>query len=359
MARPSKPWYWAQRDCWCVTIGGKRHILAQGKASKGEATAEFHRLMVASGRQEVRKSALTVGDLLDLFLEDVWRAVEQGERARVTYDGYVRFLSSANERLGRLRATDVRPHDVKGWFNAPELRWGPTTRHNAATAFKAAFRWAKKGGLIPEDPVRDMDKPTARRRILVLTDDQVRALLDATPDRPWKDLITALWETGCRPSEVCTLTAAQVDLDRGLWLVRNKTRRKTGRESRPVPLNPTMLEISRRLVTAHPDGPIFRNRRGRPWTRNAMALRFRALRMRLGLGPEATGYAIRHRYAMEGIRKGLSSSELAALMGHTNAAMVDKVYGHWDQQHERLKEAARKIRPGDANGPPASDDAGT
>ena len=25
MARPSRPWFWKARNCWAVTIDGKRH----------------------------------------------------------------------------------------------------------------------------------------------------------------------------------------------------------------------------------------------------------------------------------------------------------------------------------------------
>lgn len=356
MARPPKPWYWTKRDAWCVDLGGKRHILARGKAGKRAATEEFHRLMVTMGRRELSAPAhlLTVSEVFEAFLEDVLRAAERGERAQVTYDGYLRYLDPAAGRFGALRATDLTPHAVHAWCEAPDLKWGPTNRANAITAVKAAFRWARRRGLLREDPIRDMEKPTRQRRELVLTDDQVRAILAATEGTPFADLVLGLWESGARPGELATLTADRVDPDRGVWHVVNKTRTSTGREFRSIYLTPTLVELSRRLLGKHPEGPVFRNARGRPWTRNAMTCAFRRLRGELGLGPEATAYAIRHRYAIEGLRRGLDSSELAALMGHTNPRMVDSVYGHWDQQAERLKAAAQRVRPG---GEPSAPDA--
>lgn len=349
MPRTPRPWYWEQRDIWCVEIGRKRHTLARGKHSKAEAHEEFHRLMVSLGRGE-KQHRLTAADLFDMFLEDVCRAVERGDRVDSTYQNYVRFLSSAADRFGQVRATDLNSHQVHAWVEARDLKWNPTTRANGITAVKAAFRWARRRGLLREDPIRDMEKPTRKRREAVLTDEQVRTVLDATAGTPFADLVAALWESGCRPSEVTTLTVDRVDLAAGVWMVRNKTRRKTGQEFRPVYLTPALVEISRRLVGDRAEGLVFRNARAGEWTRNAQACAWRRVREKLGLGGEATSYAIRHRYAMEGLRRGLDASEVAALMGHTDVSMVNKVYGHWEQQGERLREAARKVRPAAASG---------
>jgi integrase len=338
------PWYWKQRDAWCVQWQGKRVVLSHGKANRQQAHRELHRLMVREGRAD--PSDLPTSDLLELFLRHVHGQVERRERAAITYSRYVDFLSAASAAFGHVKAGDLKPHHVERWAEDPALGWGTTTRFNGITAVKAALRWSARRGYLPASPLADMAKPTPKRRTAVLTDDQIKAIIDAGPPS-WSELVTALWLTGCRPSEVTTLTAAQVDLAAGVWMVVNKTRTKTGVELRPVPLVPDMVELSRRLMKQRPEGPIFRNSRDRPWTRNAMACRFRVLRGELGLGPEATAYAIRHRYAREGLRLGLSSSELAALMGHSNPKMVDQVYGAWDQQIDRLREAARRVRPGD------------
>jgi integrase len=353
VARPSKPWYWSQRDLWCCTVAGQRHVLAEGKANKRVALEEFHRLMASLGRRGAAPpQRATFAELADLFLEDVCRAVERGERAAITYEGYVRFLSSAAERMGAQRVADLTPHAVLAWCEAPALKWGPTTRANALTAVKAMTRWARRRGLLREDPLVDLKKPTRRKREAVLTDDQVRAVLGATEGTPFADLIFGLWESGCRPNELVTLTADRVDVERGTWLVVNKTRTSTGQQHRAIFLTPALVELSRRLLERHPEGLVFRNARGRAWTRNAQACAWRRLRGKLGMGPEATSYAIRHRYGIEGLRRGLDSSELAALMGHTNPKMVDQVYGHWDQQADRLREAALRVRPGQAGPDP-------
>src|SRR5262249_3695578 len=153
--------------------------------------------------------------------------VARGERSHHTYDGYVRFLSSADQRFGHVRSSELEPLQVYRWCEEPGLDWNQTTRANAITAVKAAYRWGRKRGFVRIDPVRDMDKPTPRRRQAVLTEEQVLKILEATAGTSFADLITALWETGCRPAEVMTLTADRADPDRGIWRVVNKTRTST------------------------------------------------------------------------------------------------------------------------------------
>jgi integrase len=347
MGKNHAPWFWRARGLWCVEVGGRRHVLARGRGARAEAMRAFYRLM---GRvAEVRPSddlAATV--VFEAFLSDVDRRVQDGSRAPVTYERYVALLSAAARAFGEVRSSDLIPAVIEEWVAA--TTWGPTTRFNAITAVKAAYRWAHRRGYLSRDPLATLSRPAPRRRGAVLSDLQCRTILNATSG-PWRDFLGALWLTGCRPSEVATLEADQVDLERGVWNVRNKTRTSTGQPTRPVPLVPELLALSRRLIRANPSGPIFRNARGNPWTRNAIALGFRRLRARHGFGPEASAYAIRHRFAVEALRQGLSTSDLAALMGHTSTRLIDSTYGHWDEQVDRLRDAIGRVRPGEGSNP--------
>jgi integrase len=109
----------------------------------------------------------------------------------------------------------------------------------------------------------------------VLTAEQVRAVFAAVPlDDPFRDLLTALRETGCRTCEVYGLTADRVDLAAGTWRVRDKVARTTGEPFRTVYLSGPALRLSRRILSRRKSGHVFVNQNGKPWTRNSVALRF-------------------------------------------------------------------------------------
>jgi integrase len=357
MARPPRPWFWKARGVWCVDLRGKRHVLARGERSKKEAQEEFHRLMASLGRGEaVDPSQITVEAVFSLFLDDTAAAVARGERAQVTYDGYVRHLSSADDWFGKMRAAEVPPHRVHAWCESPELRWGPTTRANAIAAVKAAFRWAKRRGYLRVNPLADVEKPTPKRRTAVLSPEKARAVLDAAEGR-FRKLLACLWMTGCRPGELATLEAGAVDLEGAILHVRDKIRRTTGKDTREVHATPEVMAIVADLCAAHPAGPIFRNRLGHAWTRNAMACAMARIRKRTGLGKEAVPYSFRHLFGTDALDRGVHAAIVAELMGHRGTKMLLERYTHLEERRGTLRDAARKVRPNDASG--ASDDAGS
>src|SRR5260221_333141 len=82
-----------------------------------------------------------------------------------------------------------------------------------------------------------------------ITTEQWGNLFAAVKDQEFKDCLTALRETGCRPSEVRRVTASDVKLDQGTWVLEHhETCKKTGL-LRVVYLTPTMIELCKRLIS--------------------------------------------------------------------------------------------------------------
>ena len=154
-------------------------------------------------------------------------------------------------------------------------------------------------------------------------------------------------ETGCRPSEVARVTAADVNLDAGVWVLKkHKTAGKTGRP-RVVYLTPGMVDLTRELVARFPDGPLFRGPRGgRPFTRNGIRCRFRRLRAKLPHMAGVVSYSYRHTWATEALVNGVGIAQVAELMGHASTEMVSTTYGHLADKLGHLRDAARKATSG-------------
>ncbi len=103
------------------------------------------------------------------------------------------------------------------------------------------------------------------------------------------------------------------------------------------------LAICQRLAAVHRLGPIFRNTKGRPWTKDSINCRFQ--RMKKKLNRPCCAYAIRHSFATEGLKSGMDSLTLAQLMGHADTSMLAKHYAHLSRNPEYLREQANRIRP--------------
>ncbi len=352
MRLPEGPWYRASRDAWYVKVGGRQVRLAQGKANKRAAVEAFHRLMALGPAGLPKKQPITAAHVCDLFL--AWSKGQHDDR---TFRWYSAFLNSfCNcDQAGTLPAADVRPYHVTHWLDAhPNWHAG---RRNAVICVKRAFNWALAEGLLPENPLRTLRKPPPTRRERILTADEWRRLYAAVADQEFRDFLTALRETGCRPGEVRKVTAGNVNLELGVWVLEHhKTRKKTGLP-RVVYLTPAMVELCRRLVARWPEGPIFRGPEGRghrhrPFSRNGLRCRFRRLRQKLPQLQGVISYTLRHTFITDALERGVPVATVAELAGHKDLKMIQSHYSHLSEKRKHLRDAVRRAT-GCAEGPEA------
>jgi integrase len=354
MARPPGVWYWGARKGWYTTVGGKQVRLTIGPeaGTKSEARRALYRLLADGGRRpRDAPPPLSCRELIGLFLGDYAARVARGERKAITLEGYVRFLRPAAAALGDAPAGALAPHRAKAW--AEGRGWGPTTVYNALTAVKAAWSWGKKLGHLEADPLAALERPRPRRREAVMDAGQFAAVLGTVADPAFRELLVALRLTGARPGELARLTAADCDPARGVAVLRrHKTEGDAGRP-RVILLPAGAAELVARRTAEFPEGPIFRNTKGRPWTRNAMACRFARIRARLGYGGEVTAYSLRHQFATDGLAAGVPIAVMADLLGHSGTAMVSRHYSHLRERLGYLLAAAELAADSGHNSPAA------
>jgi integrase len=287
-----------------------------------------------AGRRDLNPSQ-PVAYVIDEFLDWVTR-----ERSEATFDFYQGFLISFVEYVGyRLTVADLKPLHVTRWASAEYGSAAETTRNSAIGAVQRVLNWAVKQGIIDRSPIAVMEKPPRNRREVFVTQELFDAMFALVKDQPFRDFLTVLWETGCRPQEVRAVEAHNFIEERGVWLF-ERVKSKGKRKRRLVILTPTAIEITRRLAKANPKGPIFRNNKGNPWTKDAINCRFVRLRKQLrkkGVEFQAFAYAFRHGFGTAKIREGADSFSVAKLMGHSDTKMLEWVYAHVDQDDQYLR----------------------
>jgi integrase len=210
-------------------------------------------------------------------------------------------------------------------------------------AIKQAFYWAEGEGLLAVSPLRKVKKPPQTFRERVFSREERQEVMATIRDQAFRDFVFAMQETGCRPSEVSRVTAENVNLELGVWaFAAHKTVKKTGKP-RIVYLTPAMVELTKRLMTLHPDGPLFRGPRGKnPFTRNGIRCRFRRLRKKLPHLKGLIAYAYRHSFATDALVNGVGIAQVAELLGHTSTEMVMRHYSHIAGNVGHMREAATK-----------------
>lgn len=330
---PNKVWYRAARDAWYTTVRGKKVMLAKGRANKAEAQARFHKIL--AGIKPAPDNEILTATLCDLFLD-----FSLANHSQAAFENYKHFLSAFCKTHGRLKAEDIRPFHVTRWVDAKK-KWNGAKRH-AVIAVKRAFSWALQQGLIESHRLHTLKAPRVKRRERVLSADERKLILSSVKDEAFKQFLTALLGTGCRPSEVAGVTASQVNVDLGVWILpQHKTAKKTGKP-RIIYLSPDMLELTKKLMERHADGPLFLNTRGKPFTRNAWRCRFRRLREKFPTLSGVVCYSLRSTFATNALENGVGIAHLAELLGHSGTDMVMRHYALLSANVAHMREAAAK-----------------
>ena len=385
MARQPKPWYWKDRQVWCVTIGGVRHNLGP---TKKEALRRFYALMQKPHREKVIGDAFPA--IVDAFLE--WT---ERNRAEATYKWYRDHLQCFVDHYPEITVDQLRPLHVENW--ASSRNDNVNTVRNKMRAVKRCCRWAEAQGYIERNPIARLEIPAGRPREVYVSPEEFQQILDAVTNPSFADLLRVTYETGCRPQELLRVEARHVDLQNARWVF-PASEAKVKSMARVVYLSEHALQVSSNLVKEWPSGNLFRNSNGTPWTKFSVCCAFTRLQTKLGkrelkrtgeviderkiarfaktlsphrivkgktvskshsellcearrkltdrrarqLGPRHSLYALRHSWATNALQRGLDALTVAILMGHKDPSMLARTYQHLSHNPEHLLAQARK-----------------
>ncbi len=344
--RVPRPWWRESEQAYYIQLGKKQYRLGRTPKEAKAKLEELNALGLGSARPAKVYAVRTV---FKLFLK-----YSRRNHAEETRQWYRRFLASFCKLYSSRKVHELKALHVDVWLERHH-KWGDGSRRCAVVAVKAALNWGRKKGLYKDHPLQAVPNPKAQRRERVLSAEEHERLFAAIKDVAFREFVTALRETGCRPGEVMKLTAENVSPDFTLWVIKkHKTKKKTGRD-RVVYLTPAMQELTQKLVALYPDGPLFRMHRReggekKPWTRNAVRCRFRRLREKLGLS-RVVAYTFRASYTTDALIRGVPAAVVAELQGNS-VQMIEKHYAHLTPKADVLRRAAvQAVSPGPASRP--------
>lgn len=327
MARRSRgPWYLKARKQWVVNVRGKRYYLGPEKT---KAYKEWHKLQAEEKRPITSDHVVVV---FDAFLE--WT---QKNREASTYEWYLQRLNEFASRVPHQRVEDIRPVDVQQWIDTKN---SDAHKLGCVTAVNRAFNWAVKMGIIEKNPIKGMERPSAGKRDVVITDDQYKTMLSLSSDQSFRDLLTFCWETGARPQEAVNVEGRHLD-EEHQRIVFPEKESKGKKKKRVIYCNDAAWGILTNALKRYPDGKLLRNARREPWKRNNIACRF--ARMKEKLGFKAKLYHLRHTWMTRMLKKGNDPITVATLAGHNDPSMLARVYQHVGQDTDHLHAALARL----------------
>lgn len=276
-------------------------------------------------------------------LVEAFNRYNRQNRAPRTAEFYADHLAKFLAKYGDLPAENLRPYHI--------LEFKPTW--HLVMSVQRLFRWAvDEMELLPVNPVLKLKRPRLGARKRVLTRGELCRLLRGAPE-DFRRFLLAARESAARPQELRELSwdnlqwegdaaACKSALYAGkayflLAEYKARARRADPTAPRIIPISPRLGRLLWRLLARQPQGGhIFLAAAGVPWNRNSLRCRMRRLRLRVDVplklhGESVCCYTLRHSAATTFAARGMQTSALQQLLGHSNIRTTQR-YVHLHRQ---------------------------
>lgn len=299
-----------------------------------------------SDKARTTKRAETLADYADRWLAE--RDVKPRTRAhyRAILDQHIL------PALGDMPPRTITPDVVRGWHASLD-RSTPTIRSHAYSLLRTIFTTAVQDDLVLANPchIRGAGTTKRARDVVVLSPAEVDALGAAMPEKYRVMTLLAAW-TGLRSGELRELRRKDVDLDRGVIMVRRAVARaadadstalpaltkacdcrpgcligtpKSGHGKRDVPLADHMVPVLRDYLSGSiaggRDGLLFPAARGGHMTESTLYKAFYPAREAIAR-PGLRWHDLRHTAGVQFALADATTHEIMTWMGHSDIKMT-------------------------------------
>ncbi len=308
---PRQPSVWKRkgRDDYYTTISGRQVNLGPDRA---EALKRFHGLKAST--RPIERSSATVRVLVDLFLDDIKASVRP-----TTWANYRWYLEQWISHSGSRTAATIRVLDLTSFLKS--RHWNSSSRRCATKICRQWSRWCFRQGYLDVDSLSTAKLPASNPRSPA-TSLAIEQFLASIHCKCFRDVCVVLLDSGCRPGEIRSLSASQLDVPTSTANVVGKT------GPRIISLTQRSVDILAVCAMRFPVGPLLRNCFGRPWTSSTLGQRFRWLSRKLGI--HIIPYSFRHAFWSRAVKAGVDSVIIARQLGHRNIGMLLSTYAHVD-----------------------------
>ncbi len=378
---------------WFTKAGGETYFGRVDDVPYKEARRLFreHVGSLVDAQDDRKGREFSAGELMDIFLD--WIEKHRSDRTystRKTHCNRFGKFKVKGVKIGDLPARKVRASDLEAWLGQLEAQCQESqTRRHAQTSIKHCWNWATKHCPVESNtpyllptfrPFASVERVYVPAKALtesdLITDEEIKALFAAAeidldtfhrfgpknprphgenPYRSFADMLRCYHATGARTDELAQCLVGDFLRETKQVVLGKHKRSKKQRTPtvRNITLNPEAFAIFERLCAGKDKADhVFVNSDGKPCRRKSLAERFNrvkevATEKDIGqVRQEITIYSFRHLWISESLMAGNDIATVAK-MADTSIAMIERVYGHFRNQHlhdaqSRLDELRRR-----------------
>lgn len=299
----------------------------------------------------IEPCTLSVGEYLNKWLE----AAARPRLRERSYEDYKEKLDRyVRPAIGEKKLADVRPLDIQTFYGQMQERGlsARTVRYTHAI-LKSALKQAIKWHMLVRNPCEAVELPRSERREMnAFSPKEAESFLKAAKENEQGVIFAFALATGMRPEEYLGLKWCDIDLEKGVAIVRRVLVRrkgggwyfgetKTSRSRRTVPLPTTLVkllaahrrkqaEIRLKAGAAYQNNDlVFATGEGTPHnSRNLAQRQFRQILERAELPLTFRLYDLRHSCATLLLAIGENPKVVSERLGHASIVLTLDTYSH-------------------------------
>ncbi len=277
-------------------------------------------LLYNSGDYAMLDSATDDGRLIAMWLAK--------KRSPHTKAQYQRSWQQFSAYVG-LSIQQITYNDLQQW--AQSLAGAPNTIKTHIASIKSLFAFAQKTGYIRINPASMLDsvKTGDRKHTRILSEADIHAMITVTTKPRDKAIIRTLYSAGCRISELCALTWADVvPTTKGkatlMIMGKGEKQREAGISADTYSL---LLELRQ---AAHDTAPVFPSKTGRHLLRNNVWAMIKDAAKTAGIKKAPSPHWFRHSHVSHALARGANPEAIRQQVGHASLATTTG-YAHSDE----------------------------
>ena len=245
----------------------------------------------------------------------------------------------------RIMIGKVKPKpllDCSKWLLEASGNHMPSTYNGRLRLLRSCLVWAIEQELTTLNPYAKLKKRKIEQtQVKPFTIDEMKNIINGFGkiQPAYKDFVTFLFLTGCRPSEAIGIQWRRIDFERGEITIcdslpktvsegHKRKSTKTGSVT-VLKINEGLRSVLSQIELGSPEDLVFKSSLSKNgiinlknfWVHWGKVLTHTKIEYR-------KPYTTRHTLASHAIDQGLSLVEVAYILGHTDTSMVSKVYGH-------------------------------
>ncbi len=254
------------------------------------------------------------------FLKKIGIELKISKNSEYTIRNYV----SANQDLlnfTKKNPKEIDENDVKLFMSEKLSDKSPSSTILFLSAIKYAY-----SNILKKDPTIALKRPKKDKKIpTVLTKQEVRTLLDNCNTKKSKLMLSLLYATGMRVSELTNLKIKDISFDEKIGFIRRAKGRKDRIFNIPEFLFDELSEHAEKQKAIHQEH-FFTGLKGKLTNRNIQKI-VQKVSLKSGIKKEIHPHTLRHSFATHLLESGTDIRVIQKLLGHSSISTTE-LYTH-------------------------------